>query len=135
MIVIDSSAVLGWQLQEDPASMAAIRRALTTRFLVPSLWPTEVANGLITAERRGRIREDERAAIAEVIDSLDTELAPGPGTATIARLAARTGLSAYDAEYLHLAIQRNADLLTCDRQLAAAAAREGVRLAPGSIAP
>lgn len=103
--------------------------------LAPTLWPTEIVHGLVKAERRGRLGPAPRERIARGLAALEVEYVASPGIETIDRLVARTGLTAYDAEYLHLAIQRNADLLTCDRQLAAAAAREGVRLAPGSIAP
>ncbi len=43
------------------------------------------------------------------------------------RLAAATGLSVYDASYLWLARERDADLITLDRRLAAA-----YRVSPGT---
>ena len=45
---------------------------------------------------------------------------------SILLLAANHNLSAYDAAYLALAINRNVSLATLDRKLAAAARKEGV---------
>jgi predicted nucleic acid-binding protein len=43
-------------------------------------------------------------------------------------IAQRSGLTAYDATYLELAIRRNAPLATFDRQLAEAARAAGVAI-------
>jgi predicted nucleic acid-binding protein len=45
---------------------------------------------------------------------------------TVARLAIKHALSAYDAAYLHLALREHAPLATLDKKLAAAAEAEGV---------
>ncbi len=134
-LVVDSSAVLSWHLREDPAEVAAIREALLGTFLVPPLWATEVANGLVMAERRGRITAAARDEIGRAVEALDAQPVAGPGIARIAQIAARTGLTAYDAEYLHLAADRGASLLTLDRRLASCAVSEGVPLAAGSVVP
>ncbi len=134
-LVVDASSVLAWQLGEPLTAPGAVASALRGRFVVPELWVTEMANGLVQAERRKRISTAEREEIAAGLSSLDVETAPSPGIGAIGRLAARTGLTAYDAEYLHLAANRGASLLTLDRRLASCAVREGVPLAPGSVAP
>lgn len=134
-VVIDASAVLAWQFDEQPERTAQIRQTLQGHMLSPALWPTEIAHALVKAERRGRLAARARGQIARGLAALDVECVPSPGLEPIAHLAARTGLSAYDAEYLYLALQHGAGLLTCDRQLAAAAAREGIPLVAGSVAP
>ena len=45
--------------------------------------------------------------------------------ARIARLATESGLTAYDAEYQHFALERGASLLTFDEKLAEAARTRG----------
>jgi predicted nucleic acid-binding protein len=48
------------------------------------------------------------------------------GDSFVLMLSANHGLSAYDAAYLALALNRSAPLATLDRKLAAAARKEGV---------
>jgi predicted nucleic acid-binding protein len=47
-------------------------------------------------------------------------------TRALLEIAHQTGLSAYDASYLLLAVDMGLELATCDRQLRAAAERVGV---------
>lgn len=126
--VVDASVVLAWQLDEDLPDPERVAKVLLTPLLAPSLWLSEVANGLVVAERKGRITAGKRAAIASALAELDIEIHPSPGVATIADLAMRAGLTAYDAEYLHLSTTRGAALLTFDRQLAEAGRLAGVTL-------
>lgn len=124
-IVIDASAVVAWLLGEGP-ERERVKKSLTRTLLVPAVWPPEVANALVVAERRGRITASLRGELAARVSALDVEICPSPGVRRITDLAARTGLTAYDAEYLHAALDRTAELLTLDGTLAAAARREGV---------
>jgi predicted nucleic acid-binding protein len=130
-IVVDASALIAWLLDEGEGEGNGgerVRTALLGGLLVPTVWEPEVANALVMAERRGRITADQRQHFASTVTALDIELASSPGVSRVARLAARTGLTAYDAEYLHLAADRGASLLTFDQRLADAARQEGVPL-------
>jgi len=126
--VVAASVVLAWQLGEDVPDVERVGDVLLGPILVPALWLSEVANGLVVAERKGRITAARRSAIASAFAELDIEIRASPGVAAIADLALRTGLSAYDAEYLHLSTDRGAALLTFDRQLAEAGRLAGVTL-------
>ena len=99
------------------------------RATAPAIWPLEVANGLLQAERRGRITEAFRKqrlvdlGLLRVI--LDDETSRHAWQET-SDLALRHGLSAYDAAYLELALRRALPLATLDKSLARAAERENV---------
>lgn len=78
-------------------------------------------------ERRGRITEAETAAFLHALSRfpITVDRSPGEDVLTLAR---RHGLTACDAAYLELARRDDLPLATLDRQLAAAARAESVRL-------
>jgi predicted nucleic acid-binding protein len=88
------------------------------------LWPLEALNGLLVAERRGRLDASRRLRLAGFLRALpitlDVDTASQAWSET-ARLAERFGLSAYDAAYLELAQRRDLPLASLDRALRAAA--------------
>ncbi len=87
---------------------------------VPGNFYSEVANGLLQAERRRRI--DEGRAAAALTDILALPLAvefPNPHIAM--KLAREHRLSCYDAFYLALALQLSRPLATVDNELAVVA--------------
>ena len=98
---------------------------------VPGLWRLEVANVLQMNVNRRRHRTTFRdAALADLAllpIHLDGDTDRHAWDETL-RLAERHELTVYDAAYLELALRRKIALATLDRQLRAAAAREGVQL-------
>ena len=96
--------------------------------VAPSLWWVEVRNGLVTAERRGRLTQEDTAAALQAIDALGVQLDQAPDSASLLRLARTHGLTAYDALYLELSIRQQRPLATLDGKLGAAAQAEGITL-------
>jgi len=96
--------------------------------LVPAHFPVEVANGLL----RGTTIKSPAAVIALVRELYATGLEVADrglhGIEGAIGLAAAHDLSVYDAAYLDLAIDVDADLATSDRDLTTAATAEGVRV-------
>lgn len=90
----------------------------------PLLWPLEVLNGLLVAERRHRLDAPRRARLVgflrELPVALDLDTADKAWDAT-SKLAERFALSIYDAAYLELARRRRLPLASLDRNLRAAA--------------
>lgn len=95
---------------------------------VPSLFWFETRNLFLMAERRGRLRAGEALLVMTQLRALSIEDAGSGGDGRVLELAARHGLSGYDASYLALAMARDVPLATGDRRLAAAARAEGVVL-------
>ncbi|MGH7024574.1 MAG: type II toxin-antitoxin system VapC family toxin [Caulobacteraceae bacterium] len=130
--VIDASVALAWMLPGEELAQHA--RAVADRVaadgaLAPSIWRLEVANGLLSAARKGRI---EPAAIAELTSRLvrlpiviDAETAARAWDSTVT-LALEHRLTAYDAAYLELALRTGRPLATYDRDLLGAAEAEGL---------
>lgn len=131
--VVDSSIALTWCF-EDEATQAA--DALLVRLTkdgahAPSLWPLEVLNVLVMAQRRGRLtsesRQDRLALLQALPIRIDMETADQAWTITNL-LAERHRLTLYDAAYLELAQRLNLPLATLDNDLRMAANALGVPL-------
>ena len=133
--VIDPSVALAWLLPDETTDRAASIRAAIEEGAdawIPAHWWLEVGNGLLMAERRGRIAADQVSHALTLVNSLpleqdeDTaEHVPG----RILSMARKHGLTAYDAAYLELAQRRGAILASFDEQLVKAAKKEKVQVA------
>ncbi len=113
--------------------MALLDRVTEAGAVAPQLWPIEAINGLLTAERRGRINAAARARLTGFLQALpitiDGETASRLWSAT-AQLAANHRLTAYDATYLELALRAVLPLATTDKSLIVAANNAGVTVLP-----
>ena len=133
MLVLDSSVILAWVLDdEQPLGPELLRRLSTTEVAaVPVHWILEVTNGLRMAVRRRRLAPGDPRRILDRISNQPIQV----DTETVVRawretpiLADDHGLTTYDAAYLELAIRLDAPLATLDQDLASAARKAGVTL-------
>jgi predicted nucleic acid-binding protein len=130
--VVDASVSAAWFLPDEanPRTEAALLATATQDVWVPALWLLEIGNLLLRAQRRKRITADKRVELAKAASALQIKVDREPVAITVIdELAARYGLSAYDAAYLELALRRGVSLATQDDALAAAMLKAGV-LAP-----
>ena len=132
-MVVDSSVALTWCFEDEqtPASLALLEAVVEAGAVAPSLWPLEVLNALIMAERRQRVDAAQRQRLSGFLRdlpiALDDETAAQAWNATI-QLAERHRLTVYDAAYLELAQRRDLPLASLDQELRAAAETAGVAL-------
>jgi predicted nucleic acid-binding protein len=134
--VLDASVTVAWALtDEDNAYVRQVLRSLDpTKAFVPAIWPLEVSNALLAAERRGRLSQMDIEQFLSFlwqlpikVEVLQTEQLPAENSAILA-LARMYQLSVYDAAYLHLAMYHGCPLATTDAALRQAADRAGVPL-------
>ncbi len=129
--MLDASIAAAWCLdgEGDVYSLAALRSLTAGGVIAPHLWGLEVANVLLTAERRGRIStEDVNRACTNLL-SLPIAVDPvarDRALTSVLRLARPHGLTSYDATYLELAMRHDLPIATLDAALAMAAEPEGV---------
>ncbi|CAL1242021.1 type II toxin-antitoxin system VapC family toxin [Candidatus Methylocalor cossyra] len=129
--VLDSSVALSWLLPDEPSgdSKTWLDRLVVEGGIVPNLWPPEVENALLTAQRRQRITREQRLkaipALADLPIETDPETSERAWRETL-QLADDHGLTLYDAAYLELAVRLDLPLATFDEQLKAAAQRLGL---------
>jgi predicted nucleic acid-binding protein len=141
-LVLDASFCLAWIFARERTEQAELAdRVLQRRgqemWVVPSLWPLEVANALLVAERRGVIQPELSDAFLRRLAALRIAMDPDTIDLTQPRLltlARQHQLSAYDASYLELALRRDARLASFDRRLQQAAEAVGCGLEGGPAA-
>lgn len=129
--VLDASVAVSWFFEDEAGEYtSSVLESLTDReATVPSLWPLEVANVLLMAERRKRCSEAEAVRFIELLESLPITIDDSTARRALNRtyqLAREYGLTAYDSAYLELAMRLGLPLATMDRQLANAATRAGI---------
>ena len=135
-LVLDASMALAWHLErvdQDERILAqeALKAVRSHGALVPALWYSEVANGVLVAERR-RVASEQQgmvflADLRQLEIGMDSAL-PQETQATAMALGRSSGLTGYDAMYLELVLRTGRVLATFDRQLAEAARKAGVRV-------
>lgn len=133
-LVVDASTAVSWVhpgQQSDFADRLLQGVGSEHRLEVPSLWPLEVANALLTLERRGRMSAAQRVDGVSRLVSMPVEVDHLTMAATWSRLlplAVAHQLSVYDASYLELALRQTAALATRHEALRSAARASGVQL-------
>ncbi|MCD4750894.1 MAG: type II toxin-antitoxin system VapC family toxin [Thermoanaerobaculales bacterium] len=129
--VLDCSVTMSWVFSDErtPDTTELLQSLTEDVAVVPQIWSFEVANVLLVATRRGRIKHNDQlhlvAAITALPIEVDRESHSQALTATL-NIASEQGLSAYDAAYLELALRRSLPLATLDRRLRSTCAAVGV---------
>jgi predicted nucleic acid-binding protein len=131
--VLDSSTGLAWCFTDEQSAHAhAVLDSLTShQAVVPGVWPFEVANALLSGERRRRSTADDTRVWLDFLHRLPITVQDVPTPATwhaIVDLARRHRLSAYDAAYLEASLRLSLPLASLDFRLQAAAQAAGVTL-------
>jgi predicted nucleic acid-binding protein len=128
-VVVDASITIGAAVSEPPAieALGALQDRAAVLLAPPLIW-VETANSLV---RRHRFSLPDATFVLRSMERLGLESADRglDGLVEAMSLADRHGLSVYDAAYLWLAVDLDAELATLDRDLARAAEAEGVTLA------
>ncbi len=133
MFVVDASVALAWCFADEASELAdrVLDQLEHDEALAPAIWPLEVANGLRTAERRGRLDLADLSHVRELLVSLPVQVEGIPLDAALGQvteIARQLDLTAYDAAYLALAARRGLALATVDDRLRRACERAGVEL-------
>jgi predicted nucleic acid-binding protein len=133
--VLDASFALSWVIEtERTPGLFRHYQALgrkETEAIVPAIWPTEMANVLLTFERQRKLTPLQLLDWTHAFEQLPIDVRPPSieqSFGKVRSLAQSWNLTGYDAEYLYLAMCENVPLATCDKQLLSVAPRVGVKL-------
>jgi predicted nucleic acid-binding protein len=129
--VIDASVVMAWCFEDEttPYADAVLDRFAEDTALAPGIWPLEVGNVLVLAERRGRMSNADSIHFLKLLRQLRIEVDLSTAERmfdTVFNLAREQTISTYDAAYLDLAMQTGLPLATLDTDLRKAATQCGV---------
>jgi len=121
--VIDASVVLKWYLVDEEFDIKALR--LLSEYvsneldiLAPSLLEYEVMNGLMIAQKRGRIKEEKILAAVEGFVNLGINLKSLSHLyPQVIHFCKTYNRSVYDASYMALALDEGISLITADEGL------------------
>jgi predicted nucleic acid-binding protein len=124
---------VAWYLTDESSEFTerVLERVAREEATVPNVWPLEVTNALLKAERLGRTTEAQTVHFIESLADLLIRVDPGDTTtvfSSIPPLARAHGLTSYDASYLDLAMRLGLPLATLDAGLIRAANAAGVAL-------
>jgi predicted nucleic acid-binding protein len=131
--VIDNSVVMTWCFKDETnkyADSVLDSLELSTAF-VPSIWPLEVGNVLLVAERKKRLSEADSTRFIILLAELPIVIEPEPPDRmmrNILTLAREQKISTYDASYLDLAMRKGIPIATLDKGLKKAAKRSQVSI-------
>ena len=124
--VIDNSVVMAWCFEDEANSYADTIQdmLIENKAFVPAIWPLEVTNVLLVAERKKRISKAGSGHFTALLSQLPIEVEPSD-TDTIFHetisLARQYMLSSYDASYIELAIRKGLPIATQEKAIIRAA--------------
>ena len=129
--VLDNSVVMSWcfEDEENQYADAVLDRLSEATAFVPSIWPLEVVNVLLAAERKKRLNEADSVRFITLLSQLPIMVEherPERIMKDLLALARANNLSSYDASYLNLSMRKGFPLATLDTRLREAAKKTEV---------
>lgn len=120
--VVDSSVAFKWVVQEHDSDRAVrLRddyRNGIHELLAPDIFPAEVANALLVAERRGRINPGQFPIfLADILTTPPIMTLTRLLLTRVTTLVVQVQISTYDALYVALAERENCEFVTADDKL------------------
>jgi predicted nucleic acid-binding protein len=129
--VLDASVAMAWCFEDEttPFTESVLQRLASGHALVTAIWPYEVANVLLGAERRGRVTQSQSIRFLELLRALPVrvdEHGTAHAWADVVALGRAHRLTSYDAAYLELAARNDLPLASLDEPLLEACRAVGV---------
>jgi predicted nucleic acid-binding protein len=134
--VVDNSVVMSWCFKDETNQYAdAVLDCLSeTTAFVPAIWPFEVVNVLLVAERKKRLSEADSVRFITLLSQLPIIVAhegPQRMMKDVLALARSNNLSSYDASYLDLSMRKGIPIATLDNSLIEASKKTSVPIFMG----
>jgi len=120
MIVVDTNVVAYAVLPGERTKAALALAERDPEWVAPALWRRELRNVLATFMRVRQLPLRQALAAFSAAEALVTDATVEPSTEECLRLAARGGVSAWDAEFVFVAEAAGLPLVSADRKLARA---------------
>jgi predicted nucleic acid-binding protein len=119
MIVVDSNIVTARNLTSSLTSKAEQVEEKDPVWIVPVLWRYEFQNILATAIRAKQIKPEQALDIWEKVSKILIENECEPSASKVIDLVAQYGITAYDGQFIAVALEMGIPCVTEDRELQA----------------
>ena len=131
--VVDTSVVMSWCFKDESNHYAdtVLDRLSESTAFVPSIWPLEVVNVLLVAERTKRLSQADSVRFITLLSQLPIIVEherPERIVKDLLNLARANNLSSYDASYLDLSMRKGLPIATLDARLMKAAKKSDVHI-------
>ena len=120
MIVVDTNVLAYFWIPGDSTPAARRLASVDPDWKAPLLWKSEFRNVLSTLIRAGKLAEVVAVDVVRAAERQMSESEFRVESETVLKLAAASGASAYDCEFVALAMELGVPLVTSDRKLAKA---------------
>lgn len=134
MIVADANLIVALIVGGDDADRATEILRLSPHWLVPPLWQSEFRSALRKMERDGRLSREHAVSCLTVAEARFAGHEVAINSAAVLALAAQSGCTTYDCEYVSIALALDVPLVTADRQVLTAFPTIAVSIADYSVA-
>ena len=120
--VVDNSVVMSWCFKDETNKYgdAVLNRLAESTAIVPPIWPLEVVNMLLVAERRNRLKQVDSVRFITLLSQLPIVVeheGPEKKMKDLLALGRANNLSSYDAAYLDLSMRKDCPIATLDKKL------------------
>lgn len=132
MIVADTNLFVYLYVDGEHTRDAEQVVARDPSWAAPVLWRSEFRNALTGLIRRGAVTLEDALRMAQEAEDTMAGREYTVGSSDVLHLATRSGCSAYDCEYVVLARELSAPLVTADREILEAF--PDVAMTPGAFA-
>jgi len=129
MIVVDTNIISYFYLPTEQTAEVERFFLQTPQWAVPILWRSEFRNVLALHLRKGLLTFDQAYAIQSEAEMLLSEKEFEVASFDVLRLVEKSGCSAYDCEFVALAMQLETVLVTADQKLIEAVPKTAIALA------
>jgi len=117
VIVADNALISYLLIPGEQTSLAEHVRSADPQWVAPLLWISEFRNVVLKYLRAGDLGFDTAIRLMAVAEDMMRNRSFEVNSAEVLRLAEESGCSAYDCEYVALAVKRDLRLVTPDRQV------------------
>ncbi len=117
MIVVDSNIVTARNLTSSLTSKAEQVEEKDPVWIVPVLWRYEFQNILATAIKAKQIKPEQALDIWEKVSGILIENECEPSASKVIDLVAQYGITAYDGQFIAVALEMGIPCVTEDRKL------------------
>lgn len=134
--VVDNSVVMSWCFHDETDKYADAVLGYLENYsaFAPAIWPLEVSNVLLVAQRRNRISQADSSRFISLLTELPIfveQESPERMFSEIFALGRECKISSYDASYLDLAMRKGLPLATMDKKIILAARKCSVSIMKG----